>query len=133
MAESITLLSGRAIGECFGVETGGFLHLTESLFGGAPYFCHRRAQYRLEFNARHVREVDYKSMPAADKVAILLAMGFSPQHYAHTPDCPAAMDGGNRCNCVPDATVWVQPADVDKFRHETWHERLAKSRARSSE
>lgn len=85
------------------------------------------------FQAASVREVDYKSMPAADKVAILLAMGFSPQHDAHTLDCPAAMDGGNRCNCVPDATVWVQPADVDEFRHETWAERLAYAKARGAQ
>lgn len=70
------------------------------------------------------RTEHYRSMPAEQKIAVIRAMGFSPQGANHDEDCPATISG-YRCNCVRPATVWAQPADVDAFRHETYEERMA--------
>lgn len=74
--------------------------------------------------------VDYKAMPAETKVETIKAMGFIPMGDPHTRDCPTNYGTGFICTCVPDATVWAQPADVDAFRGETWEQRLAQSKAR---
>lgn len=64
-----------------------------------------------------------KTLPAAQKVELITAMGFSPMGSDHTRDCPYVWDSGLRCNCVPEATVWTQPCDVDALRGETYEER----------
>lgn len=76
---------------------------------------------------------DPRDWPAETKVALIEAMGFTPMRDTHTSDCPAGMSWGYVCNCVPDATMWAQPADVDAFRHETWDERLAAAKKRHAE
>lgn len=85
--------------------------------GGA----HRRARER---------ESRFTTMTAEEKVAALDAMGFTPLGSDHQPDCPYALDPGLRCNCVPPATVWAQPHDVDVLRGETWEQRKAAPRRR---
>lgn len=75
------------------------------------------------------------STPAELKVALVRAMGFTPMRDPHDYSCPQAMadDGeeeeeetGYLCQCVPPATRWSQPQDVDELRGETWEQRAAK-------
>lgn len=75
---------------------------------------------------------DPKDWPPEEKVRLITAMGFTPTFDEHNADCPARMDPeGFICICVPSATFWVQPKDVDEFRHETWGERVAARKAQS--
>lgn len=60
----------------------------------------------------------WRTLSAERKVEIITAMGFTPLGESHQPDCPYAHDAGLRCNCIPPATVWGQPRDVDELRHE---------------
>jgi hypothetical protein len=64
-----------------------------------------------------------KSLPADFKIKLLEAMGFSPVGSDHTDDCPHNFDSGLICQCVPPATMWSQPSDVDEARGETWEQR----------
>lgn len=64
-----------------------------------------------------------KDMPADRKVELIKAMGFQPIGSDHTADCPYAVDPGLICQCVPPATQWAQPRDVDELRGETWEQR----------
>jgi hypothetical protein len=75
---------------------------------------------------------DPKNWPPEGKVALITAMGFSPIREDRHPDCPHSGSAGYPCSCVPDATVWSQPPDVDFLRHETWEERFARAQKRSS-
>jgi hypothetical protein len=86
----------------------------ESIHGGLPHHSH--GSFSLD-------TVNWPSLPAARKVAILTAMGFTPTGSSHQPDCPYTIDAGNKCNCVPPATMWAQPRDVDAHRGETYEER----------
>lgn len=75
-----------------------------------------------------------KSLPAEFKIKLLEAMGFTPMGDDHDDDCDRRKYGpGIRCNCVPPATWWNQPKDVDEFRRETWEHRLEKARQWSRE
>ncbi len=66
------------------------------------------------------------ALTGEQKVALVNAMGFSPMGSDHQDDCPRYTHGsGFRCCCVPTATVWSQPSDVDVYRKETWDDRLA--------
>lgn len=74
------------------------------------------------------------SLTGEQKVALVKAMGFRPMGDDHDHDCVRRTHGsGFRCNCVPPATTWGQPRDVDVFRKETWDERLALVRKWSRE
>jgi hypothetical protein len=64
-----------------------------------------------------------KNLPAQLKVDALKAMGFNPVGSDHTAECPYVLDSGYVCNCVPPATMWAQPKDVDELRGETWEQR----------
>ncbi|MER5754375.1 hypothetical protein [Streptomyces sp. NPDC002088] len=60
------------------------------------------------------------------KVALLEAMGFKPVGGDHDDDCVRRTHGsGFRCICVPPATMWSQPRDVEAYRKETWEDRRA--------
>lgn len=74
-----------------------------------------------------------RNLPPALKVQLVEAMGFTPKGSAHDNDCPAPHMRGIRCNCVPPATVWSAPNDVDVHRKETWEDRLALARRWTSE
>lgn len=66
------------------------------------------------------------SLTGEQKVQLVRAMGFRPTGNAHQDDCPRWTHGaGFRCGCVPPATLWSQPRDVDVYRKETWNDRLA--------
>ena len=66
------------------------------------------------------------SLTGEQKVQLLRAMGFSPMGSRHQDDCTRYTHGpGFICICVPPATVWTQPHDVDVFRKETWEDRKA--------
>lgn len=67
------------------------------------------------------------------KVELVKAMGFIPTWDPHTRDCPTNFGPGNRCSCVPDATLWAAPSDVAEYMHETWEERLAAARRRKGD
>lgn len=69
-----------------------------------------------------------KSLPAEFKIKLVEAMGFKPVGSAHAADCPAMLDSGNRHNCVPPATMWSAPRDVQEERGETWEQRLQRAR-----
>lgn len=84
-------------------------------------------------NAASGLEVDYKNMDAAEKVRIIQAMGFTPTGDDHDSGCAKLVNRGYICNCVPPATWWMQPSDVDVLRHETYEERRAKADRRSRE
>jgi hypothetical protein len=68
-----------------------------------------------------------KDLPPDVKVRLVEAMGFTPMGDDHDYDCIGGPGSGFRCNCVPPATVWNGPSDVDVFRKETWEDRLALS------
>lgn len=68
---------------------------------------------------------------AVQKIEIVKAMGFRPGGSDHQWDCGYQFDPGIRCNCVPPATTWSQPADVDVYLGETWEERRNDKRDRS--
>lgn len=75
---------------------------------------------------------DWLDLHPATKLEIIKAMGFSPHGDDHTSDCLAALDSGNRCNCVPDPVYYKAPQDVLIYTHETWEERLAAKRAKTA-
>jgi hypothetical protein len=65
-------------------------------------------------------------MTGEQKVALVEAMGFTPMGSDHQDDCIRYTHGrGFRCNCVPPATVWNQPHDVNVYRKQTWEDRKA--------
>jgi hypothetical protein len=66
-----------------------------------------------------------KSLTGEQKVELVSAMGFQPVGDDHDADCVAPHARGIRCGCVPPATSWGQPRDVDEFRKETWEDRVA--------
>ena len=66
------------------------------------------------------------SLTGEQKVQLMEAMGFRPLGADHQDDCIRYTHGaGFVCGCVPPATVWGQPRDVDVFRKETWEDRRA--------
>ena len=66
------------------------------------------------------------SLTGEQKVELLKVMGFSPTGADHQDDCLHYTHGpGLICICVPPATLWGQPSDVDVFRKETWEDRKA--------
>lgn len=66
-----------------------------------------------------------KDLDPETKVKLVEAMGFVPMGSSHDDDCDSRFGGGIRCNCVPPATTWHGPTDVDVHRKETWDDRLA--------
>lgn len=71
-------------------------------------------------------ETFVKTLTGEQKVRLIRAMGFSPLGSAHDDSCIRYTHGpGFICICVPPATVWSQPDDVDKARKETWDDRRA--------
>jgi hypothetical protein len=64
-----------------------------------------------------------RALEPADKIAALEAMGFTPIGSSHRYDCPYSIDAGNRCNCVPDPTMWSPPHDVLVYTNQTYDER----------
>lgn len=68
-----------------------------------------------------------KDLPPGLKIEIIKAMGFTAMASDHGWDCPHQMGAGLVCQCVPPATVWNQPADVNTFRGETWKLRLERA------
>lgn len=74
------------------------------------------------------------SLTGEQKVQLVQAMGFRPTGSDHQDDCPRYTHGtGFRCCCVPPATSWSQPSDVNVYRKETWDDRLARARQWSRE
>lgn len=69
-------------------------------------------------------------LPAEFKVELITAMGFQPTGSDHQWDCGYQFDPGIRCNCIPPATVWSQPCDVDVLRGETMEQRRNDKRDR---
>jgi hypothetical protein len=75
-----------------------------------------------------------KNLPADFKIKLITAMGFSPTGSDHQDDCIRYTHGtGFRCGCVPPATWWNSPKDVQEFRKETWDDQLAKAKQWSRE
>jgi hypothetical protein len=68
-----------------------------------------------------------RRLPATRKVELLREMGFSPVAADHDGDCPAPHVPQTPCQCVPPATVWAQPGDVDELLGQTLQQRLAKA------
>jgi hypothetical protein len=60
-------------------------------------------------------------------------MGFTPIGDDHDSDCMAPHGRGINCNCVPPATSWAPPNDVDVLRKETWDDRVALAKKWESE
>lgn len=75
-------------------------------------------------------ELDLKDLAPADKVRMIEAMGFTRRSSSHQPDCPYALDAGNRCNCVPPAPEWGAPQDVLVHLGETYEKRRRRPRQR---
>lgn len=74
---------------------------------------------------RHLRPddpTDWKALPAAVKLELVKAMGFSRTWAEHTPECPYALDAGLRCNCVAPGTSFNPPRDVIEELGETREE-----------
>lgn len=66
------------------------------------------------------------TLTGEQKVQLVKAMGFSPTGADHQDDCVRYTHGpGFICICVPPATMWSQPDDVDRARKETWEDRKA--------
>lgn len=75
-------------------------------------------------------ELDLKGLDPVDKVRMIEAMGFTRRGSSHQPDCPYALDAGNRCNCVPPAPEWGAPQDVLVLLGETYEQRRDRPRQR---
>lgn len=101
-------------------------------------FFQEAAEYAKELEAREEAlrsltaqsvddfEVFAKSLTGEQKVHLVRAMGFSPIGSDHDGDCIRYTHGpGFICICVPPATTWSQPRDVDEYRKETWDDRKA--------
>lgn len=100
---------------------------------GEPYWADSDdlASVVVKLDESNVLEV-VRGLSAEMKIKVIIAMGFSPVGGDHDATCSAMGDfddedepSGLRCNCVPPATSWSQPGDVDEHRHETWNERRA--------
>lgn len=66
-------------------------------------------------------------------VDVLKTLGWRRVVDTHRPECPAVLDDGNRCNCVPDAPTWSAPKAVYDFLGEDWDSRLASAKERNKE
>lgn len=66
-----------------------------------------------------------KTLPPEVKIQLIKAMGFTAMGDDHDTDCVGRPGSGFVCNCVPPATWWTAPNDVDVHRKETWEDRLA--------
>jgi hypothetical protein len=75
---------------------------------------------------------DPRNWTAERKVELITAMDFTPIRDDHHPDCPHSDGAGYRCRCVPAATVWSQPPEVDFLRHETREERFVSAQKKRS-
>lgn len=74
------------------------------------------------------KKVKPAKLPAAEKLALIEAMGFTRMGSDHQPDCPYARDPGFICNCVPPAPEWSAPNDVLEYLGETYEQRRARPR-----
>lgn len=66
-----------------------------------------------------------KTLPPEVKLQLIKAMGFIATGDDHDGECIGRPGSGYVCNCVPPATWWHAPNDVDVYRKETWEDRLA--------
>lgn len=74
-----------------------------------------------------------KNLPPEAKVELFRYLGMSLVWDPHDLDCAAPHIRGIQCNCVPPASMWRHPKDVEVFLGETWEERLAKAEDRQEE
>lgn len=65
-----------------------------------------------------------RNLPPDVKINLIQAMGFTAMGDDHDDDCVGRPGSGFVCNCVPPATWWNAPNDVDVYRKETWDDRV---------
>lgn len=73
-----------------------------------------------------------KALPPEAKVELFKYLGMSRVGDSHDADCSAPHMGGIACQCVPPASTWQHPKDVEVFLGETWEERLKRAEARQA-
>lgn len=73
------------------------------------------------------------ALPPEDKVALFKHLGMSRVGDNHTYDCPGGPTTGLVCNCVPPASMWTHPKDVEVHLKETWKDLLALAEARQAD
>jgi hypothetical protein len=67
-----------------------------------------------------------------EKIALFKGLGMSRVGDNHQPDCGPPAETGIRCNCVPPASSWSHPEDVEVFLKETWEDRLERAKKREA-
>lgn len=69
-----------------------------------------------------------KALPAEEKVELFKSLGMSCVGENHQPDCLQFY--GGYCNCIPPASMWTHPKDVEVFLKETYDDLYAEAQRR---